>query len=55
MDDEENVVKVNFKEKRPRLGDKPKLPFFQSKTAGLVVAGALIALGLAAHIFLTSP
>ena len=56
MDDDENIVKVNFKEKRPKA--KPAQPgakFFQTKTAGMIVVGALIALGLALHLFLTVP
>lgn len=50
MEDEENVVKVNFKDKRPK--DKPVRPtanFFQTKTAGVIVLGVLIVLGLAIH------
>ena len=50
MDDDENVVKVNFKDKRPKAKPaRPGVNFFQSKTAGIIVLGALIAFGLAIH------
>ncbi len=53
MEDDENVVKVNFKEKRPKAKPVPPGPdFFQTKTAGIIVLGALVALGLAIHSFL---
>ena len=53
MEDDENVVKVNFKEKRPKAKPvRPDANFFQTKTAGIIVLGALIALGLAIHSFL---
>lgn len=53
MEDDEKVVKVNFKDKRPKakLG-RPEPGFFQTRTAGIIVLGALIALGLAIHSFL---
>ena len=50
MEDDENVVKVNFKDKRPKAKPaRPEAGFFQTKKAGIIVLCALIALGLAIH------
>ena len=52
VNDEENVVKVDFAEKRSRLGAKSKPNFNQSRTGGIIVLIVLITLGLLAHFTL---
>ena len=55
-ENQENVVQVNFKEKRPKAKPvRPGVNFFETKTAGIVVLGALIALGWAIHLVLVAP
>lgn len=55
MPDEEKVVKVDFTEKRPRPGAKPKHNLVQSKTVGTIVLVMLVALVLFTQFVLPSP
>jgi hypothetical protein len=52
MDDDDKVVKVDFTEKRSRPGAKPGIGFLQTKAAGIVALGLLVAFGLFAHFVL---
>jgi hypothetical protein len=55
MNDEENVVKVNFTDKRPRPGAKPKANLAQSKTAGIIVVVIIVAFIFLTHFVLPNP
>jgi hypothetical protein len=52
--DDENVLKVNFRQKRTKLGAKPQPKFLQPKTIGIAVAVILIAVILALQVVFPS-
>ncbi len=57
MADDDKVVKADFTKKRRPPGAKPKTKpaLLQSKQFGIVVLVLIVALGFAAHLFLTAP
>ena len=55
MADDDKVVKADFTKRRRPPGAKPKPALLQSKQFGIVVLVLIVALGFAAHLFLTAP
>jgi hypothetical protein len=55
FDDNDKVVKVNFKEKRSKSGAKSQRDLLQTKAAGIVVAVLLISAIFAWNFALPTP
>jgi hypothetical protein len=55
MADDDKVVRADFKKNRRPRDAKPRPALLQSKPFGIAVLVLIVALGFAAHLFLTAP